>query len=128
MNVVKLTALGLACALPLIATTATARMPVDLECRFTVECYETESCEETDYTLRLTQPDMSMSTTIVSTDFGDTPGHTDRLSNGAIRVRAATDSASQLTIVTPDLGARHVTIIHEGPQLVTYHGTCSGGM
>lgn len=112
-------ATALLCALP-------AQAAVELECRFTTECYESEICEQTDYTIRFVQPDGSLALTQIDTDASSEIGMTRRNADGSVSIHAHSDSASMLSVVGAGLEARHVYLIHEGPQLVTYHGTCTG--
>lgn len=103
-----------------------ASAQIALTCHFDTECFEADGCDETAFDLDIAQPDASVSVTRVASVSGTELANTRRAPSGTVSLYASNDSATMVTVIAPDLTARHAYIVHQGPQLITYHGTCEG--
>ncbi len=107
------------CALPAPVLAA------GLDCSFTTECFETEACSDTDYTFslaRTTDTDALWQMTTPSETLPAMPYRPEGA--GLVIVTGEGAGAAHITALSDDGKARYVTMLHDGPMLVTYHGTC----
>jgi hypothetical protein len=87
-------------------------------CSFTKECYEAEPCDRTDFQLQIDLADEK-----VTTEYGD-------LTIVAVKeadefsVLFATGSGAEYLLSYTPTAARMSKQINDGPQVVTYLGTC----
>ncbi|WP_238366643.1 hypothetical protein [Mesobacterium pallidum] len=104
-------------ALPILATSAMANT---FSCNFNMECYETETCAGADFTFEVDTEGQE-----IRTDAGDFNVVAIRELRDVINIFANDSKSTYLLTVTED-GARFTAQIEDGPQVVTYHGTCEG--
>ena len=90
----------------------------DYSCDFNVECYESEACAESDFTVEIRQGEDKM-----VTDFGTFPILAKRESDTILTVFVHTDGAVYL-LSNGVRGARLTVHITDGPQTLTYLGIC----
>lgn len=83
-------------------------------CTFTMECFETEACAETQFSVTLSEDQTTM-----VTDFGDLAVV---YAEGPVLL-AQDANASYLLTTLPD-GARLSTQMADAPMVVTYLGQC----
>lgn len=105
---------------PLLASPSLASSP--LHCNFTTECFESEACSGTAFSLELNEADEQHTLT---SDAETVPVDVDR-SDALVLVSGGTDSAFHLMTVGADGTARYSTHIFGGPLMVNYLGTCEG--
>ncbi|MDE9449048.1 hypothetical protein J3R80_01015 [Aliiroseovarius sp. Z3] len=89
-------------------------------CTFTMECYETEACQDTAFSLTAELDDSKL-----VTDFGDLTIVGVKSDAPLITVFATGQGAEYLLSRTGDT-ARFTAHSNEGPTSITYLGTCEG--
>lgn len=99
-------------ALPSIAYSA------DYSCNFNTECYESEACAESDFSVEVRNGEDKF-----VTDFGTFPILAKRESDTILTVFVHTDGAVYLLSAGPRT-ARLTVHITDGPQSLTYLGLC----
>jgi len=90
------------------------------ECTFTSECYEAESCQDTSFSVSV-----DMNNEKLVTDFGDLTIVATKTDGGATTIFATGDGAEYLMSRNAN-AARLSTHMTEGPEVITYLGTCEG--
>lgn len=88
------------------------------ECTFTTECFETDSCSDTQFSM-----DVDVPLQTVTTDFGDLGVVAVQSKDGNFILFASGDGAEYM-LTTNEGGARLSTHLTDGPMVVTYHGRC----
>ena len=100
---------------------------MDAACRFTVECFEAEPCDDADFTLRLRPGDLPLSVRLGG-PVDDIVGELSVAQSGATLVLARGPSSLQILTIGTDATARytlHLTAKDSGgPAMVSYIGTC----
>ncbi len=89
-----------------------------MTCDFTTECYETDGCSETSFTM-----DVDIPLQTVTTDFGDLDVVAVKSSAGTF-VMFATGDGAEYMLTTNDDGARFTTHLTDGPAVISYLGSC----
>ncbi len=90
-----------------------------LQCTFTTECFETDSCQDTEFSVSLDFPNHTF-----STDFGDLDVVAISKTPSLLTVFANGEGANyMLTVAEAD--ARFATHMTDGPMMVSYQGTCT---
>lgn len=89
-------------------------------CNFQTECYETEPCQEADFTIEVILEEEK-----VSTEFGDLTVVAAKESD-AITIIFATGGETEFLISVTPMAARASAHINEGPLSVSYFGICEG--
>lgn len=101
-------------------TSLTALPVLAQDCTFTTECYETEPCQDTQFSLTAQLDDAKL-----VTDFGD-------LTIVGVKTDAplvtvfATGAGSEYLLSRNGDQARLTAHSNEGPAAITYLGTCEG--
>ncbi|WP_224823697.1 hypothetical protein [Cognatishimia sp. MH4019] len=118
----SLIALGLLAPLPAFALT----------CEYTVECFEEEACQPTDFTIDIIPGDLDTLEGVTSglaelRDVAGTQGahyvSTDDFT--VVENRATGDDTLFRIVIGPEGVSRYQVLILEGPLAVTYHGQCT---
>lgn len=93
-----------------------------VSCAFTTECIEGEACNETDFSVSVTddtdQPDELM----LQTDAETLRGSGYQL-DGLLHLVFTAESALHVISASADQSARY-TVHMQGPMAITYQGTC----
>ena len=95
---------------------------VAMECTFTTECFESETCSESAFTVAIEEKDGA---TLLVSDAETIPASV----GGSETVRVyvgVTDSAFHLMSRGADGVARYSTHLYDGPLMVNYLGNCEG--
>ncbi|WP_072776897.1 hypothetical protein [Marivita hallyeonensis] len=94
------------------------------ECRFTVECFETETCGETDLGIAVTQvqPQASIYQIITDAETMSGKGHT--VETGGFLFQGGNVNGAHLLTIAVGGSARYSVQYFEGPMVITYHGQC----
>lgn len=98
-----------------IPATVTA---ADYSCNFDQECYDSESCADSDFNVEVRGSDEK-----IATDFGTFPILALRDEPGVLTVFVTSEGAVYL-LSASDTAARFTAHITDGPQSVTYLGNC----
>ena len=104
----------------LLGLTLSASPAFAFPCQFTTECYEAEPCAETVFAI-----DADIEGKAISTDLGDLVIVAVKETGRLTTMFATGQGAEYLLSVTPQ-AARLSTHSNEGPQVITYLGTCEG--
>jgi len=105
--------------LPILALCLpTAAIASDYSCNFKTECYESDACAESDFTV-----DIRSGEDKFVTDFGTFPILAKRDTDAILTVFVHTDGAVYLLSAGPR-AARLTVHINDGPQSLTYLGLC----
>ncbi len=111
--------------------TAPNQAQIELVCRFSKECFETEACSDTEFKTQLsgkagglTPADMVVEANLITdaettTMLGLRSDKTYSLSGGLF------DARHLLTIAASG-AARYTVHLADGPMVITYHGKCEG--
>ncbi len=113
------TVLGLALGLSVLASPVAA---LAMQCTFTTECYESETCNATSFNIALEEKDGK---TMLVSDAETIPVSVGGSDATRIYV-GVTDSAFHLMSRAADGVARYSTHIYDGPMMVNYLGNCEG--
>ena len=89
-------------------------------CSFTIECYEAEACTAAQFTL-----DVNIPAKALTTEYGDLVIVAVKEIAGLTTLFATGEGAEYLLSITP-AAARLSTHANDGPQAITYLGTCEG--
>lgn len=112
----------LTCAVLIALPLSSAAARADTLCQFETECYETESCAETNLSLSFVNgpngPDHIQLVTDSETLDAFAMG-----SEALGHIAAISESAFHLISITP-LGQARYSIHVQGPSAITYHGSC----
>lgn len=110
---------------------ASAASAETLSCEFTTECFETESCQHTDYAFDVTyQPkQLGPKGMVARADFVDqskTIGamFAQRGTTRVVLVGDVFDGVETKSVIGPDGRARHIVFDGESLTIIVYHGTC----
>lgn len=95
-----------------------AALAADYSCNFNTECYESEACAESDFTVEVRNGEDKF-----VTDFGTFPILAKRDTDEILTVFVHTEGAVYLLSAGPR-AARLTVHITDGPQSITYHGLC----
>ena len=107
-------ALAALLALPLAAQTT--------QCTFTTECFESEICTDTSFSMAIEQTEGKTALVSDAETVTASVGGSD-----TVRVYVGvTDSAFHLMSRAADGTARYSTHLYEGPMVVSYLGNCEG--
>lgn len=126
MRHLTITALGLA-AVPILMTAAVQAEP--WQCTFRTECFEEETCQDTDFELDLGRLEGGTGDGFLMSDIaGERPMHEVAVQDAPDQrafVSRVQDTSVQLISIYPD-GAAHYTVHAAGspPFIVTYRGSC----
>ena len=104
----------------LIALLLTASAAQAFECNFTTECYEAEACGETNFALTVDIEGKKL-----VTEFGDITLFAVKELPTLKTLFATGEGAEYLLSVTRKT-ARLTTHANEGPQVISYLGSCEG--
>ena len=114
--------LGLLAPLPAFAIT----------CEYTVECFEQEACQPTDFTIDISHGDLDTLEDVtqgqaVLRDVAGTQGahYVATEDFTVIENRATGDDTLFRIVIGPEGASRYQVMILEGPLSVTYHGSCT---
>lgn len=119
----------------LLSLAMTAPFPVlALTCEYTVECFEQEACQPTDFTIDITHGDLDTLEGVTSgqaelRDVAGTQGAHYVATDDFIVIenRAQGDDTLFRIVIGPEGESRYQVLILEGPLAVTYHGQCTEG-
>ena len=89
-------------------------------CTFTTECYESEPCQDTQFSLTAQLDDAKL-----VTDFGDLTVVGVKSDRGLTAV-FATGEGSEYLLTRQGDNARFTAHSNDGPAAITYMGTCEG--
>ncbi|MCK8484161.1 hypothetical protein MUY21_08935 [Aliiroseovarius sp. S2029] len=104
-----------------VAATSFVALPALAQtCAFTMECYETEACQDTSFALTAELDDSKL-----VTDFGDLTVVGVKRDAPLITVFATGEGAEYLLSRNGDT-ARFTAHSNDGPTAITYLGTCEG--
>lgn len=96
---------------------------VEVECLFTLECFEAEACDEASFSVRLGKG--TVTGEVVMRTPAETIAGTVRGNETSSLVWAAqTPSSEQLLSWGADGTARYTLHLTDGPAVVSYHGQC----
>ena len=116
----------------IIAAVLLAPLPaVALTCEYTVECFEQEACQPTDFTIEIIPGDLDELGGVTSglaelRDVAGTQGAHYVAAEGftVVENRASGDDTLFRLVIGPEGASRYQLLILEGPLAVTYHGIC----
>ena len=94
-------------------------------CHFTTECFESESCTDTDFSFAVNHNDDVGF--IIQTDAENIDGlvFDNRFPEETSTLIGQTETAYHMLTIAPD-GAARYTLHMQGPMVVSYMGTCEG--
>ncbi|MCK8463583.1 hypothetical protein MUY35_06935 [Aliiroseovarius sp. S1339] len=107
-------------ALPAAVVSLAALPAVAQDCTFTTECYESEPCQDTSFSLTTMLDDAKL-----VTDFGDLIVIGVKSEGRVTTVFATGEGAEYLLSRNGDV-ARFTAHSNDGPTSITYMGTCEG--
>ncbi|MEL7212098.1 MAG: hypothetical protein AAGK92_05510 [Pseudomonadota bacterium] len=118
----------------LLATILLAPLPaLALTCEYTVECFEQEACQPTDFTIDIIPGDLDTLEGVTQglaelRDVAGTQGahYVSTEDFTVIENRATGDDTLFRIVIGPEGTSRYQVLILEGPLAVTYHGQCTG--
>ncbi len=103
-----------------------------LTCEYTVECFEEEACQPTDFTIDIIPGDLDTLEGVTSglaelRDVAGTQGahYVSTEDFTVIENRATGDDTLFRIVIGPEGVSRYQVLILEGPLAVTYHGQCT---
>jgi hypothetical protein len=89
-------------------------------CVFDIECYENDACATADFNI-----DVGIDAKSISTEFGDIAIVAVRETGRLTTLFATGQGAEYMLSITP-VAARLTTHSNDGPQVISYLGTCEG--
>ena len=92
------------------------------QCTFTTECFESEACSETAFTVAIEEKDGK---TILVSDAETIPVSVGGSDVARVYV-GVTESAFHLMSRAADGTARYSTHLYDGPMMINYLGNCEG--
>lgn len=94
-------------------------------CQFGTECFEAESCADTDFGFVVTHDDTLGF--VIQTDAENIDGlvFDNGFPDGTSTLIGATDTAYHMLTIAPD-GAARYSVQMQGPMVVSYMGQCKG--
>ena len=102
-----------------------------LTCEYTVECFEQEACQPTDFTIEITPGDLATLQGVTQglaelRDVAGTQGahYVSTEDFTVIENRATGDDTLFRLVIGADGSSRYQLLILDGPLSVTYHGAC----
>jgi len=103
---------------------------VNLACRFTIECFDTEGCSDTQFDTSLTghaggkTPENMIAIAEFVTDAETLPmvGARD---NGALQLAHRTEAAHHMITVATTGDTRYSVHLSDGPMMISYAGICT---
>jgi len=102
-----------------------------LTCEYTVECFEQEACQATDFTIEIIPGDLDELAGVTSgtaelRDVAGTQGAHFVRAEGftVVENRASGDDTLFRLVIGSDGTSRYQVLILDGPLAVTYHGLC----
>jgi hypothetical protein len=105
----------------LLLTLCLAPVPAlaaDYSCKFNTECYESEACAESNFSVEVRGNEEK-----IATDFGTFPILAIRDEGDRLTVFVTSDGAVYL-LSASDTAARFTAHITDGPQAINYLGSC----
>ncbi|MEV8467400.1 hypothetical protein AB0T83_11475 [Fluviibacterium sp. DFM31] len=100
-----------------------AAQVVEVECVFTVECYEAEACDEANFSLRVGKGD-SPAEAVVRTPAESFAGKVQGHDSTSLVWTTQTATTAQILSWGADGSARYTLHLTDGPVVVSYHGHC----
>jgi len=108
----------------LAAFLASPAIASDVNCTFTQECIDGESCSETSYAVTVEDFNRDRRAITLVSD-SETLRGTIIEDESPLHLLFVGNSAAHLVTVTTDNSARY-TVHMDGPLAITYHGVCEG--
>ncbi len=93
-------------------------------CTFTTECFETEACTETEFTLNIESASEDTDNARITSDAETISGTIAMPAADGILFQGSNAAGAHLLTAAPDGAARYSVQYFEGPMVITYHGTC----
>ncbi|WP_193142101.1 MULTISPECIES: hypothetical protein [unclassified Meridianimarinicoccus] len=100
-----------------------AAQSVEVECVFTLECYEAEACNEANFNLRVGKGD-SPTEAVVRTPAETFSGNVEGHDSTSLVWTTRTATTAQILSWGADGSARYTLHLTDGPAVVSYHGHC----
>jgi hypothetical protein len=97
----------------------------EMSCNFVSECYESEACSSTEYEVSFSRHDKTDPFWKMSDVNAQLTANLARAGSSTTTfLMAEGTGATHIMMIGQDGSVRYVNMIHEGPQTITYHGTC----